>query len=179
MGSPEAKPPANSATRMIAVPVEIAPMVDGMVVDFHRGATSGALSYGKISRPLFDVPLLIGLGIFAGVFTFLMVVMIPRYKDIFKDFGERLPLATQWLLDVSEFFGRSFGWAILWGLVITIPIAVARLRPWPSRRPSRGAAVSIVLAIVLSGAMVAVTYILLVLPMITLIQSVSSGSSRH
>lgn len=153
-------------------------MVDGMVADFHRGATSGVLSYGTISRPLFDVPLLIGLGIFAGVFTFLMVVMVPRYKDIFKDFGSRLPVATSWLLDVSAFFGRNFGWAILWGLVIAIPVAVARLRPWPPRRPNRGAAISIVVAIVLSGAMVAVTYILVVLPMVTLIQSVS-GPARH
>lgn len=163
---------------MIEVPVEIAPMVDGMVADFHRGATAGVLSYGMVSRPLFDIPLLIGLGLFAGIFTFLMLVMVPRYKDIFKDFGARLPAPTMFLLDVSDFFGRGFGWAILWGLVIAIPIAVARLRPWPPRRPARGAAVSISVAIVLSGAMVTVTYFLVVLPMVTLIQSVSSGAAR-
>jgi len=178
MGPVETKPAEGSATRMIAVPVEIAPVVDEMVADFHRGATSGVLSYGKISRPLFDIPLLIGLGIFAGVFTFLMVVMVPRYQDIFKDFGSKLPEPTIFLLRLSDFFGRDFGWAILWALVIAIPIAVARLRPWPPRRPARGAAVSIVLAVVLSGMMVVVTCILVVLPMVTLIQSISSPARR-
>ena len=45
----------------------------------------------------------------------IMYFVIPKFKDIFVDFGVELPKMTQMLIDVSEWFikGRPPGWAVV------------------------------------------------------------------
>src|SRR5881275_1232318 len=45
-----------------------------------------------------------------GVVSMIMVFVIPKFKDIFKDFGAELPPITKLLLAVSEWFGPGYGW---------------------------------------------------------------------
>jgi type IV pilus assembly protein PilC len=60
--------------------------------------------------------------IFAGgIVTGIMVKVIPKFREIFKDFGTQLPPVTQALMALSDWFvkGRPPGWA----MVIFGPIA--------------------------------------------------------
>jgi type IV pilus assembly protein PilC len=60
-----------------------------------------------------------------GILSFIMIVVIPKFKQIFQDFGMKLPKITQTLLDISDFMVDFFwivpvvlvGLFILWKLV--------------------------------------------------------------
>ena len=41
-----------------------------------------------------------------GITTFLLIVIVPKFKEIFQSLGGELPLATQLLLNLSEFMGK-------------------------------------------------------------------------
>ena len=60
------------------------------VSDTHRKVIS-ALSY-----PVFSVIFL------TGVVTFLMVVVVPMFKDVYDKFGAKLPFATRVLMNISQ-----------------------------------------------------------------------------
>jgi len=49
----------------------------------------------------------------AGITTFLVVVIVPKFKEIFTSLGGRLPLPTQILLSVSEFLRHSFALEVI------------------------------------------------------------------
>src|SRR6266702_4665180 len=48
-----------------------------------------------------------------GVVSMIMIFVIPKFKDIFKDFGAELPGITKMLLTISEWFGPGHGWMFL------------------------------------------------------------------
>lgn len=64
-----------------------------------------------------------------GITTFLVIVIVPKFRDIFTSMGGRLPLPTQILLSVSDFMRRTFaldvllvvGLAILWRMYLMTP----------------------------------------------------------
>src|SRR3984957_1473233 len=43
-----------------------------------------------------------------AILSFIMLFIIPKFEKIFKDFGMKLPALTQWLMDVSSWFGRYY-----------------------------------------------------------------------
>lgn len=45
-----------------------------------------------------------------GIVSMIMIFVIPKFEQIFKDFGTKLPKITQILLDVSRWFA-NWGWA--------------------------------------------------------------------
>ncbi|MGA2232492.1 MAG: type II secretion system F family protein [Tepidisphaeraceae bacterium] len=53
------------------------------------------------------------IGIAAGVVSMIMIVVIPKFKDIFKSFGADMPAITVYLMNFSTWFGPGFGWAYL------------------------------------------------------------------
>src|SRR3954465_12950743 len=53
------------------------------------------------------------ISIAVGVVTMIMIFVIPKFKDIFKDFHLKLPAPTMMLLDISDFFANKYGWAYL------------------------------------------------------------------
>jgi len=65
----------------------------------------------------------------AGITTFLVIVIVPKFRDIFTSLGGRLPLPTRILLDVSDFMRRTFALelllvaavAVLWRLYLMTP----------------------------------------------------------
>ena len=46
-----------------------------------------------------------------GILTFIMVSIVPKFKKIFEDFGMKLPLATQILIDTSVWFS-DYWWCL-------------------------------------------------------------------
>jgi type IV pilus assembly protein PilC len=48
-----------------------------------------------------------------GIVSMIMIVVIPKFKDIFKSFGAELPQVTQILLAFSTWFGPGYGWAYI------------------------------------------------------------------
>ena len=55
----------------------------------------------------------------AGIVTFFMFFMMPKFMEIFNGFGIELPLPTRMLMGVSNFF-INFWWVL--GLVIILAI---------------------------------------------------------
>ena len=48
-----------------------------------------------------------------GVVTMIMIVVIPKFQGIFKDFHLKLPWPTQVMMDASDFMANRYGWAYL------------------------------------------------------------------
>jgi type IV pilus assembly protein PilC len=72
-----------------------------------------------------------------AILTFLMVKVIPKFRDIFADFGASLPAMTQILINVSNWFagGTPPGWVVVLGTPLLLAgvvklIRQARLGRW-------------------------------------------------
>ncbi|MBK9118476.1 MAG: type II secretion system F family protein [Phycisphaerales bacterium] len=50
-----------------------------------------------------------------GIVTFIMVQVVPKFNEIFSDFGTKLPGVTQFLIDLSAWFatGTPPGWVVI------------------------------------------------------------------
>src|SRR4051812_36495466 len=68
------------------------------------------------------------ISIAVGVVTMIMIFVIPKFKDIFKDFHLKLPAPTMMLLDISDFFANKYGWAYLIALPFVIAISNKLIR---------------------------------------------------
>src|SRR5438034_3145253 len=66
-----------------------------------------------------------------GIVSMIMVFVIPKFKQIFADFGVALPGVTQVLLDISTWFA-NWGWAY----VLCSPIIISLI--WKLIRTSEG-----------------------------------------
>jgi type II secretory pathway component PulF len=105
------------------------------------------------------VVMLIILGIFLTV--------VPRLERVYADFGTRLPLITQLVLDISRFLQTPLGWVVAAVITCIIAVVVAVL-PIP-RRWLR-------LLVIFIMALVIITLALAVLlPMINLMDNSSAG----
>src|SRR6266566_4693991 len=71
------------------------------------------------------------ISIAVGIVSMIMVFVIPKFEQIFKDFGTKLPPITQILLDVSRWFA-NWGWAY----VLASPIVISLI--WKLIRTSEG-----------------------------------------
>ncbi len=65
----------------------------------------------------------------AGIIVFIMVVVVPKFKTIFADFGTTLPKPTQMLIATSNWFARGTtadeGGSIPgWAIVMFSPLAI-------------------------------------------------------
>ena len=159
-------PPASSGTRLIEVPERLAPQLERF------------LAAQNAPRPITDWPLTLCLCAIAAVLTWSLLYWVPRFEDIFRDFGTRLPTATVILLIASRYFGQQSGWIIAWSIALVLPILVSRLRPWPPRHPAGWWLTYAFIAALAILAIIAITTIFLFLPMLTLIETVS-GPRRN
>src|SRR5688572_29922567 len=71
------------------------------------------------------------ISIAVGIVSMIMIFVIPKFEQIFKDFGTKLPTITQILLDVSRWFA-DWGWAY----VLASPVVFVLL--WRLIRISEG-----------------------------------------
>ena len=59
----------------------------------------------------------------SGAVIFLMVKVVPKILELFEDWGQTLPVPTVILLNVTNFL-KSYGWALVLGLVTALLITV-------------------------------------------------------
>jgi type IV pilus assembly protein PilC len=67
-----------------------------------------------------------------AIVSMIMIVVIPKFKKIFEDFGLKLPAPTQILIDISDFMANQYGWAYL----LAAPIVIVLM--WKLIRISEG-----------------------------------------
>ena len=67
-----------------------------------------------------------------GITTFLLVVIVPKFKEIFTSLGGQLPLPTQMLLKLSEFMGKYLVYEVI--LVIAAVVTLRAYINTPSGR---------------------------------------------
>jgi type II secretory pathway component PulF len=65
--------------------------------------------YAPPANSVFDVATAIALIPWAFVLTILFAFLTPRFEEIFRDFGTRLPMVTVLLLQGSRAF-LAYGW---------------------------------------------------------------------
>jgi type IV pilus assembly protein PilC len=63
------------------------------------------------------------ISIAVGIVSMIMIVVIPKFEDIFKDFKLDLPAPTKILLATSRWFANDYGWAY----IIAFPFVVTGL----------------------------------------------------
>jgi len=51
------------------------------------------------------------ISIAVGIVSMIMIFVIPKFEEIFKDFGTKLPGVTVVLLQISRWFANDYGWA--------------------------------------------------------------------
>ena len=63
-----------------------------------------------------------------GIVMGIMVFVIPKFNDIFADFGADLPGPTMFLLNASTWISTGFGWAYILGFPFGIIVMVRLIR---------------------------------------------------
>jgi len=58
-----------------------------------------------------------------GIVTMIMIFVVPKFEQIFKDFKVKLPGATVLLLTISRWFANDYGWIYM----IAAPVAIIGL----------------------------------------------------
>src|SRR3954447_7636655 len=71
------------------------------------------------------------ISIAVGIVSMIMIFVIPKFEEIFRDFGTKLPTITQVLLDISRWFA-NWGWCY----VLCSPIVIVLV--WKLIRTSEG-----------------------------------------
>src|SRR5205814_3796995 len=66
------------------------------------------------------------ISIAVGIVSMIMIFVIPKFEEIFRDFGTKLPQITVYLLKISRWFAQDYGWAyllcfpVVWMLMIKL-----------------------------------------------------------
>ena len=68
-----------------------------------------------------------------AVLAFMMVMVVPEVKGLYEDMGEELPSITQFLVNISDFFG-NFWWLVLAILVGSVVGVMNYLKTKQGRR---------------------------------------------
>ena len=141
----------------------------------HDKGPISTSSPARSPRRWTSVPQTIVLLILTAYASLLLTRIVPAYEPIFRDFGIRLPLFTQVLLDVSRWYRGGYGWIVVWLLPFVVPVVVTqlwtRLRLTPEHKVRLVLAMS-VLALGLTVLFV-VTHFAMTLPMMELMRTVS------
>src|SRR4026207_1480538 len=63
-----------------------------------------------------------------AIVSMIMIFVIPKFEQIFKDFKTELPGTTRVLLAVSRWFAQDYGWAYVLFAPIGIMLLVKLIR---------------------------------------------------
>ncbi len=65
-----------------------------------------------------------------GIVTFIMVFVVPKFRDIFRDFDTKLPVITESLISASQWFadGTPPGWVVILFLPIILVLITKLIR---------------------------------------------------
>ena len=133
-------------------------------VDYETPEDEGHAGGG---RPrVLDGPTLWRSGLLVGIFVVIMVLVVPRLEDTFRDFRVDLPAVTKMLLATSR--ATSGGW---WVALLAIPPGLAYLVAQFGRSGRAYARIAIVVA---TGALVLFVMLGIFMPMLTLVEGMTS-----
>jgi type IV pilus assembly protein PilC len=85
------------------------------VLDRLAGFLESSARLSKKVKSALTYPVVV-IGIALAITIFLIVVVVPVFGEVFKDFGAKLPTPTQILLDISAFAKSS--WYIILGFLV-------------------------------------------------------------
>ena len=126
---------------------------------------------GAGRRPgVFDMSTFARAGVLVGAFVAIMVLVVPRFEDTFRDFKIELPAATKMLLATSR--ATAGGW---WVALLAIPPGLAFLVAQFGRAGRAYARIAIIVA---SGALVLFVVLGVFQPMLTLIEGMTSNTKK-
>lgn len=136
------------------------------------------LDYGTsdfLQRPIVHVPILVIGCVFAALFTLVVFYVVPKFEEIFRDFGTKLPGPTVFLLSISgSLVSRLVTVIVVWLFAIVLPFVVAAMSP--PRSPSTGESrrsLATTLYVLVIGALVLLICVALFAPMVSLIDAVN------
>ena len=131
-----------------------------------RGFDPAALAQRRSNAIFSLVRFILAMAVMLIVLLIFLTV-IPRFERVYADFGTKLPLITQLVLDISRFLQTPLGWVVAAVIACIVAVVVAVL-PIP-RRWLR-------LLVIFIMALVVITLALAVfLPMINLMDNISAG----
>ena len=55
-----------------------------------------------------------------AVLTFLMLFVVPKFAEIYEDFGGQLPALTQVVINASNFMGSWYGGGVIFGSIVLL-----------------------------------------------------------
>jgi type IV pilus assembly protein PilC len=68
------------------------------------------------------------ISIAVGIVSMIMIFVIPKFEQIFRDFKTELPSITKALLVVSNWFGPQYGWAYVLATPIALSLVIKLIR---------------------------------------------------
>ena len=122
------------------------------------------------ARSPVDVATLIFCALTAVLLTVAPLFVVPRFEDIFRDFGTKLPAVTVALLRLSR--ALAGGLVVVVWVLAAVPVVVSIPLGLTGRRMLR-----LVTFLLLAGAVLWVV-LALFMPYVTLIQTVSGGAKK-
>jgi hypothetical protein len=178
------RPPSipDESHTMMSISTALVPAVREFVARAQSGGEPRAvlpLAYeSEKRRPWTSIPMTISFVFVVATVTFIMLFVVPKFEDIFKDFHAELPGITKILLVITR-FGNGLGLVLLWVLAIGVPVLITRLRTWPPAGGRRSldlvVALTCLLFLICSAILLGIA---LFAPMITLIDSISGGPPK-
>jgi len=135
----------------------------------YRTAPAGVTTK-RFVQELITSAIVVGGGCIACSIVLLFVV--PKFREIFKDFRTSLPTLTERILTLSDWYGSSWGWCLTLPLLVVMVVGVAvisAMNPTAGRWLRRGFLLAFVLVM-------SVTVMAILLPLMKLISSVSGGA---
>ena len=57
------------------------------------------------------------------IVTGIMMFVVPKFREIFRDFHTTLPAITEWLIGTSDWIARQYGWVV----ILASPVALVGL----------------------------------------------------
>ena len=78
------------------------------------------------NQPFYRFYLFFLLFVVSFVGSGMMIFVVPKFRDIFKDFHTTLPAVTQWVIDFSDWIANDFGWIFIIPALFLFIYAIAR-----------------------------------------------------
>ncbi len=97
--------------------------------------------------------------------------LVPRFEEIFKDFGVALSAPTRILINVGHAASSFAGWAVIIFLLLAVILPISL---WASRGPGRASAI-LLLALLTTLGYFGLLAVAMYLPVVTLIESLQAA----
>jgi len=115
----------------------------------------------------FSLGIALRVALFVGVLCIILVLVIPRLENVFKDFGTQLPFATVAVLNLSRWFRSAY---LLWPIVLSLPVLAGLFAP---RSKSGQRWIRLLMTVCFAGIVLLVALAVL-MPMMSLVETISN-----